>query len=156
MVLHTESFKNELPDLYEESAETIKQKIVKSLMLAYALGIIAEQQDPTTQARFDALRIPDETFGDTWQPLGKGFVESWDAISGDFKLAQLLKEQVQKELQSKARSNDQKAVIRKALGGVVQNKILPSSLCENNQFNPNYAKFRNLAIEIISEELQDL
>lgn len=156
MVLHTESFKEELPELYEESKDVIKQKIVKPLMLAYALGIIAEQQDPTTQARFDALRIPDETFGDTWKALGKGFVESWEALGGDFKLAQLLKEQVQKEMQLKARSNDQKALIRKALGEVVQQKILPSPLCENNQFNPNYTKFRNLAIEIITEELQDL
>lgn len=156
MVLHTESFKEELPELYEESKDFIKQKIVKPLMLAYALGIIAEQQDPTTQARFDALRIPDETFGDTWKALGKGFVESWEALGGDFKLAQLLKEQVQKEMQLKARSNDQKALIRKALGEVVQQKILPSPLCENNQFNPNYTKFRNLAIEIITEELQDL
>ena len=156
MVLHTESFKEELKNLYEESPETIKNKVVKQLMLAYALGIIAVQQDPITQAKFDAIRIPDETFGDSWKPLGKGFVESWNALGQDFQLAQLLKEQVKKELAIQARSNEQKAALRKAIGQVVQTKILPSSLCENNQFNPNYTKFRNLAIEIISEELQEL
>lgn len=156
MVLHTESFKEELPDLYEESPEITKYKMVKPLMLAYALGIVAEQQDPVTQAKFDAIRIPDETFGDTWKPMGKGFVESWNALGQDFKLAQLLKKQVDIELAKQARSNDQKAALRKAIGQVVQTKILPSSLCENNQFNPNYTKFRNLAMEIITEKLQDL
>lgn len=156
MVLHTESFKEELPDLYEEGPGPLRDKMAKPLMLAYALGIVAEQQDPVTQAKFDAIRIPDETFGDTWKPMGKGFVESWNALGQDFKLAQLLKKQVDIELAKQARSNDQKAALRKAIGQVVQTKILPSSLCENNQFNPNYTKFRNLAMEIITEKLQDL
>ena len=157
MVLHTESFKDDmLPDLYEIDPNTLRERIVKDLMKAYALGIISEQQDPTTQARFDAVRIPDDTFGDTWKPLGRGFVESWNALGNDFKLSQILKEQVNREMQLRARSNDQKAELRKALGAVVQTKILPSSLCENNQFNPNYTKFRNIAMEIINEELQDL
>ncbi len=156
MVLHTESFKDELPGLYEESNEDGKAKIIKPLMLAYALGIIQQQQDPTTGAKFDAMRIPNETFGDEWKQLGKGFVESWEALSQDFALRELLKEQVKIEMSKQARSNDQKAVLRKALGQVVQELILPSSLCENNQFNPNYTKFRNLAVEIIQAELQDL
>lgn len=125
-------------------------------MLAYALGIIKMQQDPVTGAKFDALRIPDETFDDQWKPLGKDFVDSWEALSSDFKLAELLKNQVNKELSVQARSNDQKAELRKVIGQVVQTKILPSPLCENNQFNPNYAKFRNLAVEITKNELQDL
>ena len=156
MVLHTESFKEELPDLYEEGPGPLRDKMAKPLMLAYALGIVAEQQDSITQAKFDAIRIPDETFGDTWKPMGKGFVESWNALGQDFQLAQLLKKQVDIELAKQARSNDQKAALRKAIGQVVQTKILPSSLCENNQFNPNYTKFRNLATEIITEKLQDL
>ena len=157
MVLHTESFKEDLlPEIFEEGAEPRKQKMVKPLMLAYALGIVKEQQDPTTGAKFDAIRIPDETFGDQWKPMGKGFADSWEAVAQDFKLAQLLKNQVAKEMAVQARSNDQKAVLRKALGELVQTKILPSPLCENNQFNPNYTKFRNLAVEIVQSELQDL
>ena len=156
MVLHTESFKEELPELFEEGAETRKQKMVKPLILAYALGIIQEQQDSVTGAKFDAIRIPDETFGDQWKPLGKGFAESWNALAQDFKLSELLKAQVRKELSVQARSNDQKAALRQAVGQVVQTIILPSPLCENNQFNPNYTKFRNLATELIQEDLQDL
>lgn len=156
MVLHTESFKEELPELFEEDPDTRKQKILKPLMMAYALDIIKEQQDPVTGAKFDAIRIPDETFGDQWKPLGKGFVDSWNALAQDQKLSEVLKAQVRKEMAVQARSNDQKAELRKGIGQVVQTKILPSSLCENNQFNPNYTKFRNLAAELIQEELQDL
>lgn len=156
MVLHTESFSEELPDLFEETPEARKNKIVKPLMLAYTLGIIRDQQDPATGARFDALKIPDENFGDQWQPLGKGFVDSWDVLCNNFKLAELLKNQVKKEMEVQARSNDQKEELRKSIIQMVQDRILPSSLCENNQFNPNYTKFRNFAVEIIQNELQDL
>ena len=156
MVLHTESFKDELTPLFEEDPDKRKWKIVKPLMLAYALGIIKQQQDPNTGAKFDAIRIPDDTFGDQWKPLGKGFVESWNALAQDFSLSEVLLQQVKREMAVQARSNDQKAALRQALGAVVQNLILPSSLCENNQFNSNYTKFRNLAVEIIQEQLQDL
>ncbi len=156
MVLHTESFENKLPALFEMSPDEIKQQIVRPLMLAYALDIIKEQQDPVTGAKFDALRTPDENFGDQWKKLGKGFVESWDALGQDRAKADMLKAQVEKELAIQARSNEQKAVLRKALGQVVQTKILPSPLCENNQFNPNYTTYRNIAAEIINEKLKDL
>ena len=82
----------------------------------------------------------------------------YDKLSKDIDRAKadMLKAQVEKELAIQARSNEQKAVLRKALGQVVQTKILPSPLCENNQFNPNYTTYRNLAAEIINEKLKDL
>lgn len=157
MVLHTETFKDELTPLFEMTSEYIKQHSVKPLMMAYALGLISEQQDPTSGARFEAVGVPDPVFGGVQlKPLGKGFVDSWEMLSQDFTLSQTLKELVKKELAVKARSNDQKAALRAALGQVVQTRILPSELCENNQFNPNYTKFRNLAVELINEELKDL
>lgn len=156
MVLHTESFKEDLPELFEEGPIPRKQKMRKPLMLAYALSIIKEQQDVSTGAKFDAIRIPNETIGDQWKPLGKGFADSLEVLGQDFALAELLKSQVKKELAVQGRSNEQKAELRKALGQVVQTKILPSPLCENNQFNPNYTIYRNLAVEIIQDELQDL
>lgn len=156
MVLHTETFKEPLPCLFVKDPGTIMNEVVKPLMLAYALGVIKEQQDPTTGAKFDAIRVPDEVFGDKWVPMGRGFVESWNALGQDIKTAELLKVQVKKEMATQARSNEQKATLRRALGQVVQEKILPSSLCENNQFNPNYTKFRNIATEIINSELKDL
>lgn len=159
MVIHTESFSSPLPDLYEMDPDTIKEKYLKYLMLGYALGVIKEQRNPTTGSVFDAIGMVDDSLGDgevVWKPMGKGFAESWNALGQNLALANMLKAQVEKELSVKARSNEQKAELRKALGQVVQTLILPSPLCENNQFSSNYVKFRNAAVKITKEELKDL
>ena len=157
MVLHTESFEKSLPAIFERTKEEIMAEVVKDLMLAHILGIIKEQQNPQTGAKFDAIGVPDDTFGDIqWKELGKGFADSWESLGQNEALANLLQNLVKKELSVKAKSNDQKAELRKALGQFLQQVILPSPLCENNQFNPNYPKFRNWAVEITQNELKDL
>ena len=157
MVLHTESFEKSLPAIFERTKEEIMAEVVKDLMLAYILGIIKEQQNPQTGAKFDAIGVPDDTFGDIqWKELGKGFADSWESLGQNEALANLLQNLVKKELSVKAKSNDQKAELRKALLQFLQQVILPSPLCENNQFNPNYSKFRNWAVEITQNELKDL
>lgn len=157
MVLHSESFSEGLPEIFEDDPGTIREKIIPQLMLAYAMNIIKEQTDPTTGAKFDAIRVIDETFGDEiWKPLGKSFAESLNALGQNYATARLLANVVKKELAVQARSNEQKAALRKAIGQVLQSKILPSALCENNQFNPNYVKFRGIASEIVRNELRDL
>ena len=45
--------------------------------------------------------------------------------------------------------------MRKAVGGVVQQVILPT-MCEGNQFDPKYAEYKKLAMEIFDKELKDL
>ena len=67
----------------------------------------------------------------------------------------MLSSQVERELQKQARSNDQKATLRKALGAVVQQIILPT-LCEGNQFDPKYTEYKNREIEIFNNELKEL
>lgn len=157
MVLHTESFETQLPSLFEETPDEIKQRIVKHLMLAYILGLVQQKENPQTGAHFDAIGIPNANLGDIeWKEMGKDFADSWDALGRDFALAEALQALVKKELTTKARSNEQKAELRKVLAQFIQDKILPSSLCENNTFNPNYAKFRNLATDIAQNELRDL
>lgn len=156
MVLHTETFTKELPSIYEEDKETTKRKIAKPLMMAYILNIIQQQQNPVTQAKFDALRIPNELFGFDWKPLGKNFAETWELLAQDAMLRKSLEEQVNKELAAQAVSNSQKLELKKALGQFVQTTILASPLCENNQFSQNYTMFKNWAIEIMNNELKEL
>ena len=156
MVLHTESFEQPLPSLYELDSNEIKKMMIKPLMLAYALDIISEQQDPQTGQRFQCMNIPDAFSDVNWIPLGKDFVDVWDALAHDLAKAEMLKGQVSLELGKRARSNEQKAELKKAVGAVVQQRILPSSLCEGNTFNPNYTLYKNLAIEIFENELKEL
>ena len=125
------------------------------LVLAFALKLIQQQQDPTTGAKFYAMNIPDEIFGDNWVQIGKDFASSLNVLVQDHRRSKILVEQVEKELAVKARSNDQKAELRKEVGAVVQQVILPT-MCEGNQFSPIYVEYRQIAMGIINKELQDL
>ena len=155
MVLHTESFATPLPDLFELNPNDLEHPAKKATLLALALKLVQLQQDPITGEKFLAIKVPDEVFGDQWVKLGKDFLGCVNALKQDFKKLKSLEEQVEKELQIQARSNDQKMEVRKLLGGVVQQIILPT-ICEGNQFNPLYAEYKNLAMEIINEKLKDL
>ena len=155
MVLHTESFAKPLPSLFEVDKVVLEEKIKPILMLAFCLNLIQIQQDPTTGAKFYAMNIPDDIFGDSWVKLAKDFSGCLKTLSQDFKKSKMLETQVEKEMAVKARSNDQKAELRKALGALVQQLILPT-MCEGNQFSPVFAEYKALAIEIINNKLQDL
>lgn len=154
MVLHTESFKKELPPLFELETASIAQMAKKPLLLAFAMKLIQPQSDPTTGEKFFAMNIPDE-FDDNWVKLAKDFKSCLGVLAQDYKRFKMLEAQVEKELRTQARSNDQKAALRKELAGVVQQVILPT-MCEGNQFDPVYAEYKNLAKAIFNEELKDL
>ena len=155
MVLHTESFREELPSLFELDSAELKKQLFKPLMLAYAMNILAEQQDPTTGQRFTCMKSVDEFGCDTWTPLGSNFATIWDALSNDYAKAMQLMAQVQAELAVQARSNDQKVALKKALGGVLQGQV-KTTLCENNEFHPDFARYKALAVEILNNELKEL
>ena len=156
MVLHTESFSEPLPSLFELDARELLKQTERPLMLAYPLGLIAEQVNPTTGERFEALRVPDETFGgDTWLPLGKDFKSTLQALSADFKAANILKQRVTEELKKQAVSNDQKVELKKRLGELINGRIL-NGICGGNQFDPQFTYYRTLGVDIINNELKVL
>jgi hypothetical protein len=155
MVLHTESFEKPLPPLFEMDSREILENVKKPLLLAFALQLITPQQNPVTGEKFYAMNIPDDFSDINWVPLSKDFAGCLDVLAHDFKKYQMLSSQVEKELQKQARSNDQKAALRKALGAVVQQIILPT-MCEGNQFDPKYTEYKNRAIEIFNNELKEL
>ena len=155
MVLHTESFATPLPDLFELNPTDLDKPAKKAMLIALALKLVQIQQDPLTGEKFLATKVPDEVFGDQWVKLGKDYLGCVNVLKQDYKKLKELEGQVEKELKTKARSNEQKAETRQLLGGVVQQIILPT-VCEGNQFNPDYANYKNLALEIINEKLKDL
>jgi len=156
MVLHTESFNDALPSLFEVDAQELLKEMERPLLLAYPLGLIAEQSNPTTGEHFEALKVPDETFGgDTWLPLGKDFLSTLKMLAGDFKSATTLKLRVAEELKKQAISNDQKTALKKELGAVINERIL-NGVCGGNQFDPKYTYYRTLGVDIIENELKVL
>ena len=66
-----------------------------------------------------------------------------------------MESQIENELYKQVRSNDEKAALRKQLGGIVNQVILPT-VCEGNQFDPKYAEYKGIAQEIINSKLKDL
>ena len=156
MVLHTESFTTPLPSLFEVDSRELLKEMERPLMLAYPLGIIAEQSNPVTGERFEALRVPDETFGgDSWMPLGKDFASTLSVLAGDFKTSSILKQRVAEELKKQAVSNDQKTALKKLLGELINTKIL-NGLCGGNQFDAKFTHYRELGVDIINNELKIL
>lgn len=156
MVLHTESFDNSLPSLFEVDSRELFKEMERPLMLAYPLGLIAEQMNPTTGERFEALRVPDVTFGgDTWIPLGKDFASTLSVLAGDFKTSSILKQRVAEELKKQAVSNEQKTALKKLLGDVINVRIL-NGICGGNQFDTKFKYYRELGVDIINNELKVL
>ena len=126
MVLHTESFATPLPDLFELNSADLEHPAKKATLLALALNLVQQQQDPVTGEKFLAIKVPDEVFGYQWVKIGKDVLGCVNALKQDCKKLKSLEQQVEKELQIQARSNDQKMEVRKLLGGVVQQIILPT------------------------------
>lgn len=155
MVLHTESFSKPLPDLFELDEQELVQPAKKAVMMALALKLIQPQQNPVTGEKFLAINQPDEVFGDQWVKLSKDFLGCVNMLKQNYKELTKMEAQIEDELCKQARSNEQKAAMRKLLGAVVQQVILPT-VCEGNQFDPKYTEYKNLAMEIINSKLKDL
>ena len=87
--------------------------------------------------------------------MGKDFANVWDILGGDYAKAIELKSLVNKTLETEARSNEQKAALKPLLGKVLTEHV-KVSLCENNEFHKDYQGYKNLAIEILDNELKEL
>src|SRR5574344_2163545 len=80
MVLHTETFNKPLPSLFEVEVSELKEELKKPVILAFAMGIITMQEDPTTGEHFYAIDIPDE-FGDSEKhKAGKTLIATIDVL----------------------------------------------------------------------------
>ena len=154
LLLHTETFAKPLPSLYELSGAEIRQMVFKPLMLAYTLGMIEDKED-TLGRHFSAMRTKDEFGDDTWVELGKNFALVWEALANDRQKATDLMAEVEKKLQTDARTNDQRAALKPLLGRVLKTHVM-NSLCEGNEFHKDFPKYKALAKEILDNELKEM
>jgi hypothetical protein len=155
LLLHTESFEKDLPSLFSIDAKELRLMVIKPLMLAYTLGLIEEKVDPSTGERFSAMKRKDQFGEDEWVKLGKTFAAVLDNLSGDYAKARGLMTLVEDTLKTAARTNEQKAALKPVLGKVLKNEVL-NSLCEGNEFHPEFARYKGYAIEILNKELKEL
>jgi hypothetical protein len=154
MVLHTETLStDELPPLYELETFEIEQMIKGPVLLGYALDLIKQCTDPTTGHKYDALKVKD-VLGDNWEEIGPDILTVTSTLAKNYAKAMLLKKEVYAALQTEARSNDQKEVVRNKLVDLIKTRILPA--VENNPNNPIYKEYHQLCIELFESELKDL
>ena len=155
LLLHTESFEKELPELFNLKATELRWMIFKPLMLAYTLGLIEEKENPETGEHFSAMRKKDEFGADEWIKIGKTFAAALDYLSNDYAKAIELMNQVEKALKTSARTNEQKATLKPLLNNVLNNEVL-NSLCNGNKFHQDFPRYKSLAVEILDKELKEL
>lgn len=155
LLLHTESFDKELPELFTPNANELRWMLIKPLMLAYTLGLVEEKENPETGERFSAMKQKDQFDNDEWVKIGKTFAAALDYLSGDYAKAMGLIKQVENTLKTAARTNEQKATLKPILGNVLKNEVL-NSLCNGNEFHPDFPRYKSLAVEILNKELKEL
>ena len=160
MLLHTESFDDfdkAFPALFFKKPEEIMKEMLPSLMLAYCLNLIQEQNDPTTGERFVCISGKDMLGRDAFIPIkgAKDFGQAWRTVGQDYGTAMKLKEQVEDAMKVEARSNDQKAALKLKLFDVLDNQVL-NSLCEGNKFHPDYERYTQVVSDILNNELKEL
>ena len=125
-------------------------------MLAYAMGVIQEQQNPTTGERFDAIGFPDR-FGDIeWEKIGKDFFSALKFLTQNAQMAMKIKENIEKKLKVEARSNEQKRELQDKVVAVLKERILNSTVCEGNTFDETYRKYKMVAGDLFDNELKEL
>lgn len=155
LLLHTESFDKDLPELFTLDANELRWKVFKPLMLAYTLGLIEERENPETGERFSAMKQKDQFGEDEWVKIGKTFAAALDNLSGDEAKANRLMVEVEKTLKTAARTNEQKAALKPLLGKVLKNEVL-NSLCNGNEYHTDFPRYKSFAVEILNKELKEL
>ena len=126
-VLHTESFSEELPHLYDMNKEEIGAKFLSTVLLAKALGIIQQVEDPDTQRKYHAAAITNEYGDEDYIEVGGlDFTSVLDSVKTDFELALTIEKAVEKTLAESYRANDKKELLRTTLNATLKEFVLPS------------------------------
>ncbi len=126
-VLHTESFTQELPELYDMSNEEIGAKFLTSILLAKGMGIIEVREEPATQRKYHALAVANDFNDVEYHDVGGlDFVSILNTISSNFDLAVKMDKAVQKELKDNYKSNDKKVALRDNINAILKDFVLPS------------------------------
>lgn len=151
MVLHTESFRKPLPSLFEATREEKAKSMRPYAMLAYALGLVSEHENPETGAKFLAIEGKDELGFTTLTPVGRNIVQSVDMLSQKPKEAADLIKSIDRKLAEEYVHNAKKEELRTKLVEVVEKMVLP--IFNGNMQNKDFMAYRKDAAELITGRL---
>lgn len=153
MVLHTESFNKPLPSLFEASQQEKAKDLRPYAMLAYALELVKERENPETGEKYLAIEGKDALGFTTILPVGKNIVQSVSLLSQKNKEAAQLINDIDKKLAEEYIHNAKKEELRGKLVKVVEHVVLP--IFGGNMENKDFLAFRKDAIELMTTRLAD-
>lgn len=153
LVLHTETFEEPLPSLFEASASEVAVELPKPVLLGLAMGIIREGTDSTTGRRGLYLYTTDK-YGDaerSEQPIGKDVTSVVKYLTSNRKDAAKLKDEVKARLAKEYVHIDAKTELRKQVNSVLRTQVLDA--CGGDEFGAEYTKFKKVRNDIFDNEL---
>jgi len=154
MALHTESFVNPLPELFEKPKSKVEEELIPVMILSYAMNLLTDKQNPTTGETFKAIGFPDELgMIGNWVNLGKNLVQSVERLATNELAIGKISALVEEKLKTDYLHNDKKAVLKKAVAELVNNHILP--LFGNNDLDKKFILYKNAAIRLVQNELAE-
>ncbi len=154
MVLHTETFAKPLPELFEKSIVDKKKELIPTMILAFAMELPINKENPTTGETFKAIGFPDELgMMGNWINLGKNVMQAVDQLAIDDAGIAKVTGLVDGKLNKDYMHNEKKAVLKKAIADLVNEQILP--LCGNNDLDQQFVAYKNAAINVIQTKLAE-
>ncbi|MBD5264625.1 MAG: hypothetical protein HDS48_03720 [Bacteroides sp.] len=153
LVLHTETFKDPLPSLYETSLAEMALELPKPMMLGFAMGIIRESTDSRTGKKAFYFFTVDK-YGDAERsemPWGKDFPGVIKYLTTNRKEALILQDEVKKRLKRQYVHIDDKADLMKEVNKVLRTHVLEA--CGGDEFSPEYVKYKKIRNSLDENEL---
>ena len=156
MVVHTESFTKPLPSLFNKSNEEAQRELRPIVLLAYALGLIVEREDPETGEKFNAFAGEKNKMGriSRWIRVEDNIVDTVTELSKLNKAldAASLKNSVITELDANYKHIEKRKDLMLKLGDVLDNVLLP--LVNGNENNPVFVAFNSAAEKLCDNDLK--
>jgi len=153
MVLHTESFRKPLPSLFEASQQEKAKSLRPYAILAYALELVKEHENPETGEKFFAIEGKDKYGFTTLVPVGKNIVQTVSLLSQKTQEANELIKTIDKVIAEEYVHNTKKEELRGKIVKIVENVVLP--IFGGNMQNKDFMAFRKDAVEVMTTRLAD-
>lgn len=148
MQLHTESFTEPLPALYELSPSEIREMSVKPLMKAFAMGLVQLQTNTVTGRNYYGLQVIDNV-GVNWKPLGQNFVECLDNLSNNLGIARTLIRLVDEKQRNDYQHIDRRRELQNSLRALDADIL--NGTYQGDITNPSYQQYRTKIQAVITE-----
>lgn len=143
MVMHTESFVESLPPIFDKSISEKKKELIPTVLLAFAMGVVVDKTNPTTGVTQKAIGFEDR-FGDigSWVMLGKNTLQAVDKLVASEEDAEKVVKLVRQKLNGYVHVDDKMQLI-KSIGAVLRNDVLAA--CKGNDLDPVYLEYKQIA-----------